>query len=120
LSNQLVCQIFSVRKLPRANTRKAVMKAEIRLRVYQLPSILNLTLMSISYAGTCVPHGAHTGGRGRGRGREGTASSPTSRPGRKAEEAVWRVAHKQVNSLIDKIEMLQPERNAYIQFGMVL
>ena len=100
------------------------MKAEIRLRVNQLPSILNLTLMSISYAGTCVTHGAHTGGRGRGRGRgrgkEGTASSPTSRPGRKAEEAVWRVAHKQANSLIDKIEILQPERNAYIQFGMVL
>lgn len=100
------------------------MKAEIRLRVNQLPSILNLTLTSISYAGTCVTHGAHTGGRGRsrgrGRGKDGTASSPTSRPGRKAEEAVWRVAHKRANSLIDKIEMLQPERNAYIQFGMVL
>lgn len=100
------------------------MKAEIRLRVNQLPSILNLTLTSISYAGTCVTHGAHTGGRGRsrgrGRGKEGTASSPTSRLGRKAEEAVWRVAHKRANSLIDKIEMLQPERNAYIQFGMVL
>ena len=60
-------------------------------------------------------------GAGVGRGKRGPRRlQPHDQDEKLKRQFAWRVVHKRVNSLIDKIEMLQPERDAYIQFGMVL
>ena len=63
----------------------------------------------------CVLRIALTWGRGRGRGGGRGKEGP-----RRPQPHGHNLTAKRVNSLIDKIEMLQPERNAYIQFGKVL